>query len=134
VCAAPPSVLLVVIGILPLLVVVLLGAIKVLRLGDVQERVHQALALDLDAPGALPPLPREQRRERVRDVDAARLAVALHARRGVHRVAKQRELGHLGAHQAGDQGAGVDADAEKDGGLVVRHEHLRASEGMHMPV
>mmetsp|Transcript_20951 Transcript_20951/g.62681 ORF Transcript_20951/g.62681 Transcript_20951/m.62681 type:complete len:239 (-) Transcript_20951:805-1521(-) len=49
----------------------------------------------------------------------------LHARCGVHGVAKERELGHFRANQAADDRPGVDADAQRDRLLVVRHEHRR---------
>eukprot|EP00955_Chlamydomonas_euryale_P071057 360946-Chlamydomonas_euryale.AAC.9 len=61
----------------------------------------------------------------VRDLDAARLTCRLHARRCVHAVAKDGELGQARANQARRAGAGVHADPDLDKIVVVRHAHLQ---------
>ena len=56
-----------------------------------------------------------------------RLARALHARCRVHRVAEDAELGQLGADEAGHAGSSVQADADVDRLVVVRHPDFAAA-------
>eukprot|EP00976_Prorocentrum_cordatum_P064300 1177438-Prorocentrum_minimum.AAC.1 len=52
--------------------------------------------------------------EVVRHVDAHRVAVALHAAGGVHRVPKEAVARALGAHHTCERGSAVDAHAEAE--------------------
>mmetsp|Transcript_31886 Transcript_31886/g.70851 ORF Transcript_31886/g.70851 Transcript_31886/m.70851 type:complete len:349 (-) Transcript_31886:2136-3182(-) len=94
-----------------------------LVVGDPEEGLHQPLALDLHATCALPVLVGKQLGKGIADVNAACLARALHPGGGVHRVTKQRELGHLGSHQSADKRPCVDANTKRYRFAVVRHEH-----------
>ena len=57
---------------------------------------------------------------------------ALHARGGVHGVAKDGELGQLGAYQARHARASVDADADGHRLAVVRHSYLQGKVDVHI--
>jgi hypothetical protein len=86
---------------------------------------HKALALDVHAAGtdqsSTLPTRSQQLVGGLADLDAAVWAGALHAGGGVHGVAKQAKLGHAVAHDAGSDGARMDADAHGDRLAIVRH-------------
>jgi hypothetical protein len=87
---------------------------------------HDAFALDVHAAGTdqstTLPTRSQQLVGGLADLDAAAWAGAFHAGGGVHGVAEQAELGHAVAHDAGSDGARMDANAHGDRLAVVGHE------------